>query len=229
MWPTSKTSLRTPLLSGATVVQARGLKSRRSGFTIIEVLVSGSLLLFLLGALYLLMVGGMRYFQQGRAYQTVQNQTMIAMRRLLAELQDSRPGCWSFNNLPVSHLVFLSASLPMPNEGPVQHSPLGVVNWQKWVCYRLTAANELERQEFCPPAAPGLPNVMPPSTIPAYGSFIFAGPNLRIVARSISRFRVVQDVSPDTLRIEIQAREATGTNKFTEMELISRAYLQNRF
>lgn len=218
MWPTSKVPLRTRL--GA------ALKSRRSGFTIIEVLVSGSLLLFLLGALYLLMVAGMRYFQQGRAYQTVQNQTMIAMRRLLAELQDSRPTCWSYNNLPVSHLIFLSASQPMPNDGPVQHSPLGVINWQKWVCYRLTATGELQRQELVPL---GLPNVMPPSTIPVYGSFVFAGPNLRIVARSISRFRVVQDVSPDTLRIEIQAREATGTNKFTEMELISRAYLQNRF
>ncbi len=209
MWPTSRR---------ATV--------RRGGFSIIEVLVSGTLLLFLLGALYLLMVAGMRYFQQGRAYQTVQNQTMIAMRHLLAELQDSRPTCWDYDTVPVSHLIFLSASQPMPNDGPVQHSPLGVINWQKWVCYRLTATGELQRDEMVPV---GLPSVMPPATIPAYAGFGFAGPNLRIIARSITRFRVVQDVSPDTLRIELQAREATASNKFTEMELISRAYLQNRF
>lgn len=207
----------------------RASRARRTGFSIIEVLVAGSLLLFLLGACYLLMVGGMRYFQQGRAYQTVQNQSLIAMRNLLAELQDSRPNCWSYNALPVPNLIFLSAAQPMPNDGPVQHSPMGMINWQKWVCYRLQPTGELERQELAPPAAPGLPNVMPPAVIPLYASFNFAGPNLRVIARNITRFRIQADVSPDTLRIEIRATEATGTNKVTEMELISRAYLQNRF
>ncbi len=204
---------------------------RRAGFSIIEVLVAGSLLLFLLGACYLLMVGGMRYFQQGRAYQTVQNQCTIATKKLLAELQDSRPNCWFSSGVPVEHLIFLSAELPMPNDGPLQHSPLGMINWQKWVCYRRTATGELERQELAPPVAPGLPSVVPPNTIPPYASFTFSGPNLRVIARNIVKFRVwrVPIDPPEVLHIELHAEEATGTNKFTRLETTTRAYLQNRF
>lgn len=196
----------------------------RRGTTVIELLVACALLLFLMGCLYTLLVTGLHYFQQARAYQDVQQQSLVGLRSVLSELQDSRPGSWSYATAPVPHLIFLSASLEN-TVGPIQHDPASAeVQWQKWVCFRLTGG-KLERTELVI-----TPTINPPA-LPAYGSFTFAGAGSRPVAHDIQSFFVEAGDTPYSVFVEVTSRVATGSgpNKYTELKLRSQVFLYNRY
>lgn len=198
----------------------------RRGTTLIEVMVASAVLLMLMGSLYLLMTAGLRYFMQGRAYQTVQQQSLIGLRAMLAELQDSRRTDLEFSSVPVPHVRFLSPSPPYPNgNGPVQSDPSsGKILWQKWVCYRVFN-NELQRDEQI---GAGLPSVTAPAAIPGYGTFDFTGPEFKVVARNVTELNLA-DASPDSIFVELVASENTGSARRTEQRLRSQVFLYNRF
>lgn len=196
----------------------------RRGTTVIELLVACVLLMFLMGCLYGLLVTGLHYFQQARAYQDVQQQSLVGLRSVMAELQDSRPGSWSYGTVPVPHLIFLSASLEN-TIGPIQHDPgSGDVQWQKFVCFRLFE-NKLERTELVT-----TPTTNPPA-LPAYASFTFAGAGSRTVAHDIQAFFVELGDTPYSVFVEVTSRVATGSgpNKYTELKLRSQVFLYNRY
>lgn len=199
-------------------------RARFRGTTVIEVLVACSVLMMLLGALYLLMVGGMRYFMQGRAFQTVQQQSLVGLRNVLAELQDSRRDSFQYSAAPVPHIIFLSAARPYPNAGHVQQDASGAVNWQKWVCYRVSGA-ELQRDEW---VGPGLPSTTPPA-LPGYAAFNFTGPEMKVIARNITELNCSDGPTVNSVFVEVVSSEATGSDKTTEMRLRSQVHMYNRF
>lgn len=197
----------------------------RRGTTVIEVLVGASILLMLMGSLYLLMIAGLRYFMQGRAYQTVQQQSLVGLRRVLGELQNSRRSHFQYSALPEPHMVFLSAALPFPGGGRLQADPAdGLLIWQKWVAYRVQG-NQLQRDEL---VGGGLPSKTPPAGIEPYASFDFAGPESKVVARNITGLECT-DASSDSVLVELIASEDTASDKRTEIRLRSQVFLYNRF
>ncbi len=208
----------------------------RRGSTIIEVMVASAILLLMLGVLYLLMVGGLRYFQQARAYQNVQMESTLGLRKLLAELQDSRASTVVYRQNPTSHVVFLSACLPHPNAGPVVHAPDGHVQWQKWVCYRANGSN-LERDEL----PLGAPTTTPPSPAPVYGAFDFGGADFKVMARNLKTpedlvltplnrsLRVWSGPTADCMRVQLIFSENTSSTQVTELRAQGQVHMYNRF
>ncbi|MEW6279618.1 MAG: hypothetical protein AB1758_13400, partial [Candidatus Eremiobacterota bacterium] len=93
----------------------------------IETLVASAILMLLLGGVYLLLVGGMRYYQQARSYRAAQQDAQLGLQAIVEEVQDTRAGTVVLDNSPPTpHVIFLSANLPYPNgTGPIRHEPSG--------------------------------------------------------------------------------------------------------
>jgi hypothetical protein len=187
----------------------------------IELMVASAILMFLLAGLYLLLTGGMRYYQQARAYRTSQHEALVGIRAVLEELGDSRASSVSIDStLPQAHRIIFPSGQTYPGDGgPIQFVG-GDIQWQKWVCIYLdTADNELHRAELAmapttaPPAAPG------------FAAFPMAGNDNRILARGIIELGCTR--TSQVLQIVIKSRESVGSNKHTEVTLRSKVFLQN--
>ena len=128
------------------------------GFSLAELSVYSLLLSLLLGALYLLMASGMRYFRLGEAYQTVQQETVVGLRKLGDELANASTNSVSYSNAPFPHVYFLSADRPQNVAGQPTYDSAGDLEWRKWVCYyHDVAGRRLMRVE----EALGTPQVVP--------------------------------------------------------------------
>ncbi len=72
------------------------LSNVRTGFTLVEVMVAGSVALLLLGLLVRFLVPAMRYTAEGNIRVDMQQQALIALNQMTAELQRSAPSGISF-------------------------------------------------------------------------------------------------------------------------------------
>jgi type II secretory pathway pseudopilin PulG len=194
------------------------------GFSIIETLVACAILSFLLTGLYLLLVGGMRYYQQAQSYRTAQQDALVAMRALCEDMQDSRASCVMRDNAAADpYVIFVSAQRPYPNNaGPIQHDPSGQVSWQKWVCYYLDktapGAGELHRteQSFAPTTSP--------PAIPAFATFPMGGAVNKVIARGLADMDI--EIAGAVVDVSLQSRQMYS-DRATEINLRSKLYLQN--
>ncbi|MEW6278921.1 MAG: prepilin-type N-terminal cleavage/methylation domain-containing protein [Candidatus Eremiobacterota bacterium] len=202
--------------------------AHRSGFSVIEVLVASAVMLFLLGGLYLLLVGGARHFQHGRAYQTAQQEATVAIRRLELELQNTDPGSVFFDNAaPTPHIIFLSATTDL---GGFAFDPAGGILWNRWVCYYLNeATREMTRSEL--DVAP--PQIAPPYPArPALPAFQ-AAPSpqrRRVVARSLERVGdpFLTGATGEHIAIRLAGRQDTASDRFTRVELTTEVRMLNK-
>lgn len=205
--------------------------TRRRGFSLIEMCVYSSLLLMLLGGLYLFVSNGARYLRLGVAFQDAQSEALVAMRRLTEELATSTeiarsPGA----PLDSDHIIFLSPDgPPLSGETPAAgdpewfHDPTDLsLAYRRWVCYYWNSTTlELVRAQQDVGATPVTTD--PPPTAPSLASFQ-ALPG-RVVARGISDpelaalglppFRVSQDSDPKLLDVQLSATVETASDKVT--------------
>jgi len=196
------------------------------GFSLIELVVTSALLLFLTGGITLVTMNGMRYFRLGYAYQTAQQQALVAMRKLVDELQNSRRDSVSSSSSPSPepHLVFLSARPPEPTTGALVHDVDGRLLWQKWVCYYLTTDRQLVRTERpLDETPPGL--IVPP--LPAAP---LVAEMAALQGRRIADGIEAVTFNPGPLRyldLSLTGRAETGSDRSTRVILRSRVWLLN--
>ena len=197
--------------------------SRKSGFTLIEILVACSLLSFLLGGVFLLVQAGLRFLRQGEVQQTVHQQAQVASRRLTDELSNSDSGNIYF---AADEVMFLSPEQlrNSPNYRLYTFST-GLLEWHKWVCYYRTANRELHRAEIG----------IAPITVPPNPAFTLTRPDFEavvaplnsVVARNISRLEITSGAVPQTFQVTISARGEVNSDQFTELNLTSTVKLNN--
>lgn len=196
------------------------------GFSLIELVVASALLMFLTGGITLVTMNGMRYFRLGYAYQTAQQQALVAMRKMVDELQNSRRDSVSSSSSPSvdPHVTFLSARAPEPNAGSLVHDDQGRLLWQKWVCYYLSTDRQLIRSERpLDETPPGLVVPPLPAAPPVAELAALAG---RRVADGIEA--VTFNPGPQRyLDLSITGRAETGSDRSTRVILRSRVWLLN--
>lgn len=198
--------------------------SKKAGFSVIELVVAMGVMLLLLGCLATLVMAASRYHQQSRAFQQVLMQANLALRNLVDQLQNSRPGQWAFGALPSPHVIFLSTAPPYPAAETPRFDANGQLVWQKYSGYRLQSGNML-RDELVPA---GLPSPTP-GTLPGYADFSWTGVKTRLVGRNIDSFLVEPGITLETLNVVLSAREETSSTRATRMILRTQVFLKNRF
>ena len=181
-----------------------------SGFSLLEVVVYSSLLLFLMGGVYLMVTGGLYYFQSGRAFQDVQNQAGLALRQMGLEIANGTVLAVNLDEVnPADHIILLSADRPMPNASdPWTYNAVNELERHKWVCFFRNGDNELIRTES---SAAGAPVALPPvPAMPTLSTFqTIASPPTRVIARQISFLQFQRTL--DLVSVEIHTAESPGS------------------
>lgn len=200
------------------------LTFKRSAFTLVEVVVSMGVMLLLMGCLATLVAATSRYHQQSRAFQQVMQQANLSLRAVVDPLQNSRPGRWSYSNLPVAHLLFLSPSPPYATGGGFTYDPQGNLIWRKYLGFRMQN-QELLRDEL---VSAGLPSSTPP-TVPNYADFTWSGAQSRVVGRNLSAFLVETGDTVESVLVSLTTRQETSSSHMTQLNLKTQVFLKNRF
>lgn len=182
------------------------------------------LLLGLLGSLYLLVLAGLRFFQQGEVSQTVQQQAGLGLRRLNDDLSMSNLATVTFGAGP-DHVFFLSPlkTSDQPDYRVYTYDASGNLEWHSWIGYVLSPNGELVRTEV----ALGAPTLVPPvPAVPPLATFAGSAIN-RVVARNVSSLVVTPGATAQTLRLDMTVSVATASDKRTELTLGSQVRVQN--
>lgn len=207
----------------------RSSSERARGFTLIEVLVYSSVLAFLLGGLYLLVVAGSKHFQKGRAYQTAQQEALKGMTALSRELKNAKANSVLHTPLPTPNILFLSPEEPAPaSAGSREYDSAGQLLWKKWACfYRDTAESTLvRREESITPVALSVSDLppLPPGDVLYFQTL--AGVQSRVVARQIVNLSFADEAGGSIL-VQLSASEAVSSDASTTVNLRSLVRLMN--
>ncbi|MBI3925356.1 MAG: hypothetical protein HY319_07455 [Armatimonadetes bacterium] len=191
-------------------------------FSLLELVVYCALLLLLLGGIYLLVTSGMRYLQLGTAYESVQQQSQVGVRKMVDEVGNSSRAALFFDAVPTSHLILLSADRPLPDQDPWTYAS-GQLQYRKWVCFYWNQAERtLVRSEldagglFTDPTAPPRPGLAALQAAPS-----------RVLAREISGLIFSFGATNQFVRIQISAEEDTASDRVTRVTLATEVQLQN--
>jgi type II secretory pathway pseudopilin PulG len=198
------------------------LGSRSRGFTLVEVVVYSSVLLFLLGGIFMVVEGGSRYFRLAEAHETVNQQAVIAMSRIRGELTNGSQASLNPSNTPQDHILFLSPfGMDDTNEDDYEYDGTQLI-WKKWVCFYLDGEDRLVRAEFDTPDSPD-PSVPP---LPNFTADILPRPT-RTMATNVAAVNFQFFPAPSVIRVTIETEKRTGSDRTTNVELISSVRLVN--
>jgi hypothetical protein len=198
--------------------------SRSRGFTLIEVAVYSAVLLLLLGGVFMVVEGGMRYFRLAEAHETVNQQAVIAMGRIRGELANGSQTSLNPGAAPQPHILFLSP-FGMDGSGEEEYEYGGngtQVLWKKWVCFYRDGQSRLVRAEF------DVPDVIDPSVpvVPDFAVDILPLP-AQTLATNVSAVNFQFFPAPAVIRITVETEDRTASDRTTNVELISSVRLVN--
>lgn len=129
--------------------------TRPRGFTLVELATHTSLLLIVLGIAYSGLVLSQRYYSHSEASVRVQEQAMLAVRRMVSELGSAKAAGVRHD---ADGLVFVTAR---KRDGRVDYDPVtGDPVWQTLVCY-YAAEGALVRKSRPLTASTELPDPLP--------------------------------------------------------------------
>ncbi|MBI3926961.1 MAG: hypothetical protein HY319_15605 [Armatimonadetes bacterium] len=195
----------------------------RRAFSLLELVIYCALLLFLLGGLHLLVTTGMRYLQLGTAYETVQQQSQIGLRKTVDEIANSSRAAVHFDTAPTPHVILLSAERLLPDQEHWTYSGTQL-EYRKWVCfYRDPDRQALVRSEL---DAGGLFTDPTAAARPAFAAFE-AAPG-RVLADHVSDLSFRFGATTQFVRVQITTLEATASDRATRVTLATEVQLQNR-
>lgn len=200
----------------------------RRGFTLIEVAVVSAVILLLMSGVYTVVAGGMRYLRLAQAHQTVNQQAVVGMRRVISEVSCASQSALQHADLPRDYLLFLSPLAPGPAASTDYTYNGTSLEWKKWVCFYLDDDNRLVRAELALPT---------PTTNPG-GEAIpdFANDILPLPAQPVAHNVEEVDFStPASGAVTVELRtfqetgsaKADGTKRETAMRLISSLRIVN--
>jgi hypothetical protein len=169
--------------------------------------------------------GGLRYFRLASAHETVNQQAVIALSRIRAELANASQSSVVIDTTPQNYILFLSPfgleSSSDPTDQIYEYQDNQLV-WKKWVCFYRNSSERLVRAELGT-AETNDPSVPP---IPDFSSEILPLP-AQTVAHNVEAINFQFFPAPAVVRITVETREDTGSDRTTNMELISSARLVN--
>ena len=204
------------------------MSSKARGFTLIELAVYSGLLGFLLTGLYLITRGGLHYYRTSVAYQTVQQQALVALSKLTSELANSDPRSVSLEGGQGGpNIKFLSADAYLdPGQPWAFDAGTSRLLWRKWVAYQRLPSLDLTRSELR--VAPPTGVVVPPfPAAPLLTAFPGIGtPAWRVVAKGVEVFEIRTML--DRVDIELVTRQETASNKKSFVRLHTAVRLENQ-
>lgn len=104
---------------------------RAGGFSLLETMVSASLMALVLGSIYVLLVAGMRYHRATATGLELQQDSLHALMWLTREIGETNPRTiLVFNNPP--GLLFAS---PRDRSSNIFIDNSGMIRWPKFICY----------------------------------------------------------------------------------------------
>jgi hypothetical protein len=207
----------------------RHSKSYRRGFSLIELTIYSSLLLFLMGSVYFVLVTGLHYFRLGDVFKETQGQAILAMRKMRNEIANTTPAAISLvEATPEDNMVFLSPDELYPNQTDFwTYNGFQELEWKKWVCFYHDSTNqELIRAELTEPTAPAsIPQQLTP--LPLGGFTIATGEGRRVLAREVSQLEFVREIDRVHITVTISSSTGSGPNEVTEVTLPSLVRMKN--
>jgi len=210
-------------------------------------MVYSTILMALMGGIWMLLQAGMRFYRTGEVHQRITMEAAVAMRKICLELSNSTPVSVHLDSVPANPpqypatvaITFLSPDQPYPGSGNWTYDA-GMANLQykKWVCFYLdTSTGNLTRSEDS--AAAGLPCTAPTATVPAYPGLAamqaIVPPQRSVLARRVSNLSFLLD-PPNRVIVDLSASQETGSHdsdgdgkidQVTTINLHSRVYLEN--
>lgn len=126
----------------------------RRGATLVEVLISGALFLFVLGTIYGSLQMGLDAYQRTERFATLQQQAMRGMRNVGEDLAGAPRDAV---RLAPGSAILLSAR---GADGVVRFDGTGRALWQGWVSYRLQGGGLVRRETAIAPT-PDVPSPVP--------------------------------------------------------------------
>lgn len=201
------------------------LGSRSRGFTLIEVSVYSLVLLLLLGGVFMVVEGGLRYFRQAEAQETVNQQASIALARVRQELANASQSGVYLQKAPREHILFLS---PFGKKGSGQDQyEYGVdgsqVLWKKWVCFYVDSEDRLVRAE----SELSTPVLEPSDEKPLkFNKDILPLP-AETVAHNVVGLDFQYFPPPAVIRVSVETRATTGSDRTTSITMLSSVRLTN--
>ena len=199
------------------------LKRRLKGLTLIETMISSTILLLISGASYMILHNGMQLY---RAYQDALDaqQGGLAILRLTGDLVRSSSSAYVLAD-PTDGVTFCNPYKPDGRMGYdiVMGSPTeGKLYWQAYTCiYRNQATNEVLRKDE-PLAAPQITPLDPSSAAPVrdVAYFTTLGVTKRILGKGVTRFVVKIDPTAaalskaNTYIIELTLGDINDTSRY---------------
>lgn len=206
---------------------------RPRAFTLIELAIYSGLLGFLMTGLYLITRGGLHYYRTSVAYQSVQQQALIAMSKMTAELANSdfKTVDWEPSTAATSsHIKFLSPDQYLDPSQSWEYDAAGKLLWRKWVLYRRLPNQQLTRAELKPqPNPPGTPLTLPTTAVaPLLTAFPgSSSPAWRVLAKGVQTLSFSK-FGTDSISIELETRQETASNKASFVRLRNTVRMENQ-
>jgi hypothetical protein len=201
--------------------------SRNRGATLIEVTIYSAVLIMLLGGLWVVVEGGMRFLRLSEAGQTVNQQAVIGLRKVLQELTPASQASLDLPltappPLPQDHVTFLSPESPEGDPPGYTFAGGSDMEWRKWISI-FQDGNQLVRVESELGTFVTDPATVP---IPDFATVVTAWPRRKPIANDVADANFFR-INPAVVRVEIVTSVSTGTGKTTDMQLISSVRLLN--
>lgn len=174
---------------------------RKSGTSLVEMIVALAILSLVLLAVYILMFNGLRYYQDSEAKLELQRQSLLAIHRVSRKVSEtSRYSVETGTNA----LLF---AYPRDDNGYLRFTSDRSILWYRFFCYYLTTMNGqsvLVSKEFSIPTPPDSPPK--PSDFGLSVASVVADNSLpvRVVARGITKFET--KIGSDSLQIDFEAK-----------------------
>lgn len=149
--------------------------SSERGATLIEVLISAALFLFVLGIIYASLQMGLQAYRRTERFATIQQQAMRGIRNLAEDLANAPRDAVS---LAPGSAIMLSAR---GGNGAIAFDATGHTLWQGWVTYRLVNGGLVRRE------TPITPTTELPSPVPTLTAILaMPAAEERVVAHDVT-------------------------------------------
>lgn len=143
-------------------------RHRRSGISIVELMVSSGLVLLLLGELWMLLQTGTKFYLRVRGQTEVQRQALFALRWLSKDLSEGAPLSFRHYNPDNPSITTVRNGLafgsPKNANGQVTYNPQGRIEWHSVLGYFIDpeSNNFLRTQYILPTSTPPTPATIAP-------------------------------------------------------------------
>jgi Tfp pilus assembly protein PilW len=185
----------------------------KKGFTLIEILIYCSLFMFVMSAVFGVLLGSLRYFKTIDTLISLQKSVVISLSMVTRDLTATKGTLINTSSNPQGVMFPSYKSI----DGKYTFDNDGQTKWQKWVCYYTDQNKNLVRKEVAISPVSGTPPK--PSGLSSVSSFANSSQPGRQVARNIEKFSVSLNSTTGNYEINIIADDSENKNKPNQIDI----------